>query len=154
LSKDTTPVDVLLSAFGSHPECDLSFVTRGQYGGADGIRLFDAVTLSVDHHGRWGLALMDILVDEGQRQRGFGTKAMNIFLKIADDLDEPVNLYARPHSRSPLNRLELAQWYERMAFVETPRGHRRPQKSLRLSPSVNEPEVNAGDSQDHSAPSP
>lgn len=115
-----------------------SMVTKDQrIAGRGGIRLLGAVTINLAYYNDT-LQLMDICVDKAQRGRSLGSQALKQVLAVADQLELPVNLYARSHDRSPLKGYALSDWYERHGFVYTPAGHVRQPASASKSdtPSI------------------
>lgn len=126
-------LEATLTELAELSESDFSNVVRCKFNSAKGIRLLDSVTLDLDWTERRGLALLNIEVDSDKRGQGLGSRAMTIFLATVDKLNAPVELFARPHDRSPLSGVELEEWYERLGFEKTDRGHERPSRSPRPS---------------------
>ena len=122
------PTEGFLEHVSGNPDIDMSRAITDQYGTVRGVMAFGCVALSLGndrHNGAAALAIMDIKVAPEYRSQGFGGKALRIICEACDALGLTSTLYARAHSRSPLNTTQLEAWYESRGFTSSPRGHFR-----------------------------
>lgn len=131
--KPTAESDLLLLFLKSlHDKSDADFSqAEGHrlFSVASNIRLFEKISVGFACYSLEGVTLSNIIVDETERGKGLGRRALILILEIADELALPMNLYPRAHSRSLLNSHQLAAWYERYGFIFAPGGHYRPPQS-------------------------
>jgi GNAT superfamily N-acetyltransferase len=116
----------VLAALANDKDVSLAKLEHGdvRITAKNNIRFFKGVKVDLAYYSNC-LHLMDIIVDQPMRSKGWGSKALQRVLTIADQLGLRIELYSRSHDRSPLQGYDLSNWYERHGFEHTPRGHVR-----------------------------
>ncbi|MGP9551557.1 MULTISPECIES: GNAT family N-acetyltransferase [Halomonas] len=125
-SNNIEMMERLLAALANDRDVDLAQLEHGdvRITAKNNIRLFNNVKVDLAYF-KDCLHLMDIIVDQPVRGEGWGSKALQRVLTIADELGVRIELYSHSHDRSPLKGYDLSNWYERHGFEHTPRGHVR-----------------------------